>query len=158
MDGLKKLIERLDPCRDKSGGSSSRPEGAEKFAEPWHAQVFGLSLALSQAGHFEWERWVKAFSTEIRANPQTTEETSEEAYYRQWLAALTELLSDSGMLDERALTGTAEDWRRSFLHTEHGKPIIFRRGLNDLPHHDHHDHNHGDHRAIPAPVAISPAG
>jgi len=150
------IIAALDPCRSDLKDLSNTDVGAPKFGEPWHAQVFGLSLALSKAGHFSWETWVDTFSKEIKANPQHPDETSEDAYYRQWATALIGLLESLGFLSDKEMADTVEAWRRSFLHTEHGKPIVFRRDLPkpDYDHVDHHHHHHAP--ATPAePVSVS---
>lgn len=151
------IIEALDPCRSDLTSLASDDIGAPKFGEPWHAQVFGLSMALAQAGVFTWGKWVETFSAEIRRNPQQGMETSEEAYYRQWSEALIYLLGELELMNDEEMGETVEHWRRSYLVTEHGKPIVFRRDLppieDDIP--DHH-HHHAP-KAPPAPVSVSPA-
>ena len=131
------------------------------FGQPWHAEAFGTSLALSQAGLFSWDEWVETFSREIRANPQRPDEDSEAAYYRQWLAALEAVLTRHAMLTAEEIAEKAEHWRRSYLNTPHGEPIAFSRGWQDPPevdHHHRHDHghHHPSHRGVLEPVAISP--
>ncbi|MER5171128.1 nitrile hydratase accessory protein [Thioclava sp. GXIMD2076] len=148
------IIQALDPCRTDLKSLGAQDLGAPGFGEPWHAQVFGLSMALAQAGVFSWATWVETFSTEIRANPQTGTETSEDAYYRQWSAALVTLLRKTGVMTDEELAETSEHWRRSYIATEHGKPIVFRRDLPDLPDIDGHHHHH-HHHPEPVPVAIS---
>lgn len=155
MDKTQKIIDALDPCRSDLKDLATGDVGAPKFGEPWHAQVFGLAMALAQAGQFTWAKWVDTFSTEIRANPQQADETSEEAYYRQWSSALVRLLEEIGAMDDADLADTIEAWRRSYLHTEHGQPIAFRRDLPkpDYDHVEHHHHHAPAHP--PAPVAVS---
>lgn len=152
---LGSIVAALDPCRTDLKSLGTTDLGAPGFGEPWHAQVFGLSMALAQAGVFSWGKWVETFSTEIRAHPQTAAETSEEAYYRQWSEALITLLEATGVMTDVELAETAEHWRRSYIATEHGKPIVFRRDLPDLPdiEDDHHHHHAPDFPA--EPVAVS---
>jgi nitrile hydratase accessory protein len=131
------------------------------FGQPWHAEAFGTSLALSQAGLFSSAEWVETFSREIRINPQRSDEDSEAAYYRQWLAALETVLAKHAMLTAEEIAETAEHWRRSYLNTPHGKPIAFSREWHDAPeldHHHRHDHgqHHPSHAGSPQPIAISP--
>jgi nitrile hydratase accessory protein len=137
-------------------------DGAPGFGQPWHAEAFGTSLALSQAGLFSWAEWVEIFSREIRTNPQRADEDSEAAYYRQWLAALETVLEEHATLTAEEIAETAEHWRRSYLNTPHGKPIAFSREWQDSPGLDHrHRHDHGHHHAgharVCQPIAISPA-
>jgi nitrile hydratase accessory protein len=131
------------------------------FGQPWHAEAFGTSLALSQVGLFSWAEWVKIFSREIRTNPQRADEDSEAAYYRQWLAALEAVLAKHATLTSEEIAETAEHWRRSYLNTPHGQPIAFSREWQDSPEPDHHHrhdhgHHHPSHAGVRQPVAISP--
>jgi nitrile hydratase accessory protein len=136
-------------------------DGVPGFGQPWHAEAFGTSLALSQAGLFSWAEWVETFSREIRTNPQRANEDSEAAYYRQWLAALEAVLTEHAMLTAEEIAETAEHWRRSYLNTPHGEPIAFSREWQDSPEPDHHHrhdhgHHHPGHAGVLQPVAISP--
>ena len=42
------------------------------FHEPWHAQIFALTVHLNEQGHFEWKDWSNAISavsyTHLRAH------------------------------------------------------------------------------------------
>lgn len=157
MDTTQRIIDALDPCRNDLTDLAHADVGAPGFGEPWHAQVFGLAMALAQAGQFTWATWVETFSGEIKANPQQADETSEDAYYRQWAAALTSLLREIGAMNDAEMADTVEHWRRSFLHTEHGKPIVFRRDL-PKPDYDHVEHHHHHKRSeMPPPVSVSAA-
>lgn len=136
-------------------------DGLPGFGQPWHAEAFATSLALSQAGLFTWAEWVEIFSCEIRTNPQRPDEDSEAAYYRQWLAALETVLETHASLTSQEIAETAEHWRRSYLNTPHGQPIAFSREWEDSPALDHphrhdHEHHHRSHAGVLQPVAISP--
>jgi nitrile hydratase accessory protein len=166
MNGAGDLLRKLDP----DGGIKADlvvESGVPGFGQPWHADAFGTSLALSQAGLFSWAEWVEIFSREIRTNPQCAGEDSEAAYYRQWLAALEAILEKHAMLTSEEITEAAEHWRRSYLNTPHGKPIAFSREWQDQSapeseghdHHHRHDdgHRHPSNAGVLQPVAISPA-
>lgn len=138
------VLRALDPC------ASNLPLNVENdipgFGDPWHAQAFGTSLALARAGLFTWEKWVQTFSAEIKAHPQKADETSDAAYYRQWLTALESLIGDLGTVSSAEISETAEHWRRSYLNTPHGKPIELSRAWPaDHEHVDHHHHDHDHH-------------
>lgn len=49
----------MNRCGDK-------PEPA--FSEPWHAQVFAITVALNEAGHFEWSSWAARFGATLKAH------------------------------------------------------------------------------------------
>ena len=114
-----------------AGDLLQKPDGVPGFGQPWHAEAFGTSLALSQAGLFSRAEWVEIFSREIRTNPQRAGEDGEAAYYRQWLAALEGVLAKHATLTSTEIAETAEHWRRSYLNTPHGKPIAFSREWRD---------------------------
>lgn len=139
------------------------------FSEPWQAEAFALTMQLSRAGHFTWAEWVAAFSGEITTSPQEEGEDINTAYYRQWMQALEKIVGHRGMTTDDEVADYQEHWRRSYFHTEHGKPVEFRKGLAPIPpraleeldhEHDHHHHEHchaGDHETHSGPVAVSPA-
>lgn len=91
------------------------------FAEPWHAQVFALAVALEAAGAFSWGEWAEALGAEITA--QGPQACGEEAYYAAWLSALERLTAAKGIVPEpeRALREAA--WNRAARATPHGSPI-----------------------------------
>ena len=161
MDGSRAL-DLFDPCRGGIDVNTALEGGVKAFAEPWHAQAFATAIALSRAGLFSWAAWVETFSTEIRENPRRSDETGEDAYYRQWLKSLETIVVASGRVAPDEIAEAMEHWRRSFVSTPHGKPIEFRRDLPDAPDmevdrdHDHHDHE-GDIGSIARPVSVSPA-
>jgi nitrile hydratase accessory protein len=154
-------IARGDPHRKELAGSSGDFVEAQKFGQPWHAQVFGLAMGLAQANVFTWETWVARFSAEIHKNPQRPDEANEDAYYRQWVDTLVSLLLSRGLLTVENLKETTSDWRRSYLATPHGKPIVFRRDLPAIEtnahddHHAHHHHGKADICAKVRPVHVS---
>jgi nitrile hydratase accessory protein len=166
MSGADDLLHKLDPSRGGVRADLAIESGVPGFGQPWHAEAFGTSLALSQAGLFSWAEWVEIFSREIRTNPQRADEDSEAAYYRQWLAALEAILKKHATLTPEEIAEAAEHWRRSYLNTPHGKPIAFSREWQDAPelegegheHHHRHDdgHRYSNHAGVPQPLAISP--
>ncbi|HSV53072.1 MAG TPA: nitrile hydratase accessory protein [Burkholderiaceae bacterium] len=143
-------------------------DGGPVFAEPWQAELFASTVALSQQGLFSWKHWVEVFSAEIAARPQAVGESGVDAYFRQWLDALESLLTSRGVVSRDDIVDTHEHWRRSYINTEHGHPVQFSRDWSPPPpaierwlaeHADHDDHEHGDdeHDAWPRPIAVSPA-
>ncbi len=145
---------------DASATSSAIPldEPDVAFAEPWHAQAFAVAVQLSRRGLFTWREWVGAFSAEIRAHPQRIGESVTAAYYRQWLAALEQMIVERGQVSPQHILDRKEDWRAAYLHTPHGMPVELEnrhRAADEHDHdHGHHDHSHG---AGIRPVAVSAA-
>src|SRR5215510_3248953 len=68
-----------------------RSNGELVFAAPWEARVFGMALALREAGAFSWDEFRARLIAEIAAD-------RERAYYVSFAAALEGLLSAKGMV------------------------------------------------------------
>ncbi len=124
------------------------------FEEPWQAQAFSITVLLNQAGLFDWKDWVKTFAKHISNSPRVQGETDQQAYYRQWLAALEDLLDSIGLTDEQKRVLCKENWRRSYVATDHGQAIEYKDNLpylaNPEPHHHHHHHH-----VKPEPITVS---
>jgi nitrile hydratase accessory protein len=98
-----------------SDGSKSRldalvAEGGTNpvFRAPWQARAFAVAVALSEAGAYEWSTFQERLAAEIERSEgpavPADGETSEETYYRQWIAALERLLLADGVLADDELT------------------------------------------------------
>ena len=79
--------------------SPPRSEGKLFFSEEWQRTVFGMALALSKQGHFEWEDFrqnlintIAAWEKEACAGGATWD------YYEQYAKALMEILEQRGIL------------------------------------------------------------
>jgi nitrile hydratase accessory protein len=132
-------------------------EGAP-IAEPWQAELLATTVELARRGLFTWKEWADCLGEEIRASPQSADEDPSTAYYRQWLSAFERLLCARGFADAAEIGATQEHWRRSYLHTPHGKPVEFRRDHPQRADDDvEGDHHHHRPDRDPAPVAVSPA-
>ncbi len=127
------------------------------FAEPWMAQALACTVCLSRQGLFTWNEWVDVFSTEIKSNPQQPGETSNAAYYRQWLAALETIVGLKGAVSSTEIDERQAAWRQAYLNTPHGQPVELHHAtaLSETvaPHQHHGRHQHG----APEPVSVSPA-
>jgi nitrile hydratase accessory protein len=71
------------------GGEASPPRdnGELVFAEPWHARVFALAVALVDQLGLEWREFQSRLIAQIAANP-------DREYYESWAAALEDLVID----------------------------------------------------------------
>ena len=131
--------------------------GPPSFAEPWHAQAFAAAVTLSHAGCFTWTEWVSAFAAEIaharrNARAKTVRPPTFGSGFRR-----SKGCSPSGVLmTAEEIGGTAEDWRRSYLRTPHGKPVNLRRNLPDIAMPEGDDHHHHERTTSAAPITIDP--
>ncbi|NQV57358.1 MAG: nitrile hydratase accessory protein [Rhodospirillales bacterium] len=103
------------------------PEGVDGegpvFTEPWHAQVFAITVKLSEAGHFTWTEWTEHFGATQKQAAAGGAPSDGSAYYDAWLAALESLLSIKGLADQGGLQNLKEAWTDAFLSTPHGEPV-----------------------------------
>jgi len=138
--------------------------GPAGFAEPWQAEAFACAIQLSRQGLFSWAEWVEVFSAEIKAHPAAPGESSNAAYFRQWLAALETIIGLKGAASPAEIDARQDAWRQAYLNTPHGLPVELRNagrlpnGTGQHRHDHHHDGGDDDHRGqAPKPVAVSPA-
>ncbi len=78
------------------------------FAEPWQAQLFAITLALHEAGHFDWPEWVGYLSSAIRKAQADGDPDLGDTYWLHWLDALERLLQDRGMVGPLQLVARRE--------------------------------------------------
>jgi nitrile hydratase accessory protein len=79
--------------------SPPRSGGKLFFGEDWQRTVFGMALALSKEGHFEWEDFRRHLIQKIAAWEQDA--CNGEArwdYYERYTLALIEVLEQYGVL------------------------------------------------------------
>ncbi len=105
-----------------------RDEDGPVFAEPWEAQAFALTLKLHEAGHFTWCEWAEALGAEIDAARANGDPDLGDTYYRHWLAALERLAAEKGLTQRGELGARKAAWKRAFLNTPHGKPVVLGAG------------------------------
>ncbi len=98
------------------------------FAEPWQAQAFALTLKLHEAGHFTWREWAEALGAEIDAARASGDPDLGDTYYRHWLAALERLAAEKGLAQSGELDARKAAWKRAFLNTPHGQPVVLAAG------------------------------
>ena len=95
-----------------------------RFAAPWQAQAFAMTLALHQRGLFTWSEWAIALSAEIRAAQQAGDADRGDTYYLHWLAALEALVMAKGVTTDRELDRYQLAWHNAARRTPHGTPIV----------------------------------
>lgn len=94
---------------------------APPFDEPWQAQAFAMTVALSERGLFTWTEWAQALGAELARRPDAQ---GNEGYFLAWLAALEGLIVARGVAEENDLAALARAWIAAAEATPHGKPIV----------------------------------
>jgi nitrile hydratase accessory protein len=84
-----------------------RRNGELVFAAPWEGRLFGVTLALCQAGRFEWEEFRVLLIAEIEGWEAAGHPAETWSYYRCWQAAFERVLAAKRLcapseLDDRA--------------------------------------------------------
>jgi nitrile hydratase accessory protein len=80
--------------------SPPRSDGKLFFREEWQRTVFGMALALSKQGHFEWEDFRQNLITSIAAwEKDACVGDTRWDYYERYTMALIEVLEQCGVLE-----------------------------------------------------------
>jgi nitrile hydratase accessory protein len=82
-----------------SGDSPPRLNGKLCFSQAWERQAFGVALALSKTGHFDWEDFRQKLIAAIGEWEDTHSlEDPSWSYYERWLTALERLLVEEKLV------------------------------------------------------------
>ncbi|GAB4274213.1 MAG: nitrile hydratase accessory protein [Pararhodobacter sp.] len=84
------------------------------FDAPWQAQLFGLTVALSDRGLFSWPDWTQALGAALHTGQD---------YWHAWASALEGLLAARGIALPDEVAALAARWQDAAHATPHGTPI-----------------------------------
>lgn len=93
------------------------------FTQPWHAQVFALTVHLNETGHFDWPDWAARFSATLAAHGLQRELDGGDDYFNAWLETLETLLAETGQAAPDLVERVRADWEHAYLKTPHGAPV-----------------------------------
>lgn len=93
------------------------------FAEPWQAELFALTVALSEAGRFTWGHWTEAFGATLKRHGAARPLDGGADYYAAWLETLETLLDRSGLAPAPEAAAMKARWEAAYRATPHGKPV-----------------------------------
>lgn len=94
------IVQNLDAHRRSA---LPRTNGELMFSAPWEAAVFGLAVALSDAGSFDWREFHQQLIAEIQEWEHQAHPAGEWDYYQRWLCALEHVLCRRGLLTRSEL-------------------------------------------------------
>ncbi len=106
----------LPPLPDLQGGEPV-------FAAPWQAQLFALTTALNEAGHFAWKDWAAHFGAELAKTPQVSGQSVPDHYFGCWLTAFETFVQLRGLAGPGQLGDLQRRWDAAARSTPHGEPI-----------------------------------
>jgi len=101
----------------------SREEPHKPFDEPWHAEVFAVTVHLSERSLFSWAEWTEALGEQISKVKLRRHIDGSNDYYNLWQQALIELISTKGITDADAILDVQHRWADAYRNTPHGKPV-----------------------------------
>ena len=88
------VVERL--VADMTGPAAvPRKNGELVFAEPWQGRAFGMAVALSEQGAFDWEEFRQELIAQVAAAERSGRSFE---YYEVWLATFERLLAVKGLV------------------------------------------------------------
>ena len=106
--------------------AASDPFAPGRFEAPWHAELFALTVALSEAGRFAWPEWAETFGAALARHGAEKALDGGEDYFRAWLDALETLLQAKGFAGVEETETMRAAWEEAYLSTPHGAPVTLR--------------------------------
>lgn len=101
--------------------SDVRPEPA--FDEPWHAQLFALTVHLNETGQFAWADWAARFGATLARLGQDKSLNGGADYWNAWLETLEGFLAERGDAPDTERARVKAAWEAAYLATPHGQPV-----------------------------------
>lgn len=99
-----------------------------RFDEPWQAQLFALTVALNEAGHFAWPEWTTAFGATLARRGAARPQDGSADYYAAWLETLEAFLDARGDAPAAEAARVKAAWEAAYLSTPHGHPVRLGAG------------------------------
>ena len=100
-----------------------REEMYKPFDEPWHAEVFAVTVHLSERNLFSWAEWTEALGEQISKVSLRRYIDGSDDYYNLWLQVLIDLISTKGITDAATILDVQNCWADAYRNTPHGKPV-----------------------------------
>ena len=93
------------------------------FSQPWHAQLFALTVHLNETGLFAWPDWAERFGATLGRHGLARELDGGDDYFNAWLETLETLLDDMEQAAPEEVVKVRNAWETAFLATPHGQPV-----------------------------------
>ena len=94
------------------------------FHHPWQATAFALVLALQDRQILARDRWSAALGVQIQCACNRGMPDDNDTYYKCWLAALEQVLTQEGLTTPSEIQYFRHAWLAAAARTPHGKPIV----------------------------------
>ena len=87
-----------------------RNNGELLFQRAWEGRAFGMAVALSKKGHYDWEDFRRELISSIAEwEDQRGNDEPEWDYYQRWLVALERVLIESDLLTYQELESRTKE-------------------------------------------------
>lgn len=96
---------------------------APVFAEPWHAQLFALTVHLNETGRFAWPDWAARFAGTLARHGLSRDLDGGDDYFTAWLETLESILTEDGSAPAAEVAAVRDAWEAAYLATPHGAPV-----------------------------------
>jgi len=84
--------------------SPPRSNGTLKFARAWEERAFGIAIALSKKGHYEWEEFRQELIAAIASwEAAHCKDDPSWDYYQRWFVALERMAIESDLVSHEEL-------------------------------------------------------
>ena len=94
------------------------------FQNPWHSQLFAITVQLSETGNFTWKEFVKFFGKSLNESRlELNSLDGNDDYFKCWLNALEEIIISKKLGNSNILSLLKKDLANAYLSTPHGKPV-----------------------------------
>ncbi|MEL6100899.1 MAG: nitrile hydratase accessory protein [Pseudomonadota bacterium] len=93
------------------------------FQEPWHAQVFALTVHLNESGLFDWPDWAARFGATLAEHGIDRDLNGGHDYFTAWLGALEDMLADLCVARPADVEMARSAWEAAYRSTPHGAPV-----------------------------------
>jgi nitrile hydratase accessory protein len=90
--------------------------GEVLFEQPWHGRVFGMAVALHEAGVFQWQEFQASLIEVVGEWDRTAADADPYHYYELFQQALNNLLAAKGLVSADSLHHRTE----TFAQRPHG--------------------------------------
>lgn len=112
----------LDDLADDAG--PPRRNGELVFDSLWESRAFGLALALSDGGLYEWEEFRQRLIARIGEWEREGEDRDAWSYYRHWMSALEDLLVEKGALTMDEIEASTAEIAARPKEADHDQPAV----------------------------------
>ena len=103
---------------------TNKTEDQIVFQNPWHSQLFAITVQLSEKGNFSWKEFVEVFGESLKKQRSLSNNLDgSNNYFSCWLDALEKILNIKKISNQKTLMLLKDDWTQAYLSTPHGKPV-----------------------------------